>query len=404
MSRPDFTQRDTIRRNFGAGLIAGRGVEIGAGAFPQPLPPGAAASHYDLRNAAELRALFGTETIPVRPLSDLPNDFPSGADFLIAHNVLEHSPNPIGELIRWNGFVRAGGTVVLSLPHYLYCPDAKRSVPPLAHLIHDYVTGTDGDDFVSREHSASFALGWWEDFCRAHRTESIALFAHLALDSLKDERPDFHWHAYDSDLACETAAAAAILSGTGIEFLRCWRPDHEQTVGDILIAYRILGRSGISDVAQRLADLHVQMSNCVDAATALVRRELQPLVQQGPKLLTVLLTRPFNKEGDHCFVVPVPAQFLAFVEPHMTVTVQEGGVPLGPADSVHQTIRDRGAGAFSLWGSNLYFSSSDNSDCNRNGRNYFIKAYSASRGRPLAGMTPDRRITTCGNSHCARRG
>ena len=376
MSRPDFTQRDTIRRNFGEGLIAGRGVEIGAGAFPQALPPGATASHYDLRNAAELRALFGTETIPVRPLWDLPNDFPSGADFLIAHNVLEHSPNPIGELIRWNGFVREGGAVVLSLPHYLYCPDAQRRVPPLAHLIHDYVMGTDGNDFVSREHGASFALGWWEDFSRGQSTESIEVFAHLALDNLKGERPDLHWHAYDSELACETAAAAAILSGTRIQFLRCWRPDHEQTVGDILIAYKILSRSGVPDIAQMLAKLHVQMNSCVDAANALVRRELQPLVQDpASRLLTVPLTRPFNREGDYCFVVPVPAQFLAFVEPHMTVTMQESGVPLGPADAVHQTIRDHGAGAFSLWGDNLYFSSSDNSDCNRNGRNYAIKAH-----------------------------
>jgi hypothetical protein len=376
MSRPDFTHRDAIRRNFGAGLIAGRGVEIGAGAFPQQLPPGATASHYDLRNAAELRALFGTETIPARPVSDLPNDFPSGADFLIAHNVLEHSPNPIGELIRWNGFVREGGTVLLSLPHYHYCPDIYRIAPTLGHLIHDYVAGTDGNEFVSREHGASFALGWWEDFCHEHKTDSIEWFSCLALDSLKDEKPDFHWHAYDSNLACETAAAAAILSGTRIEFLRCWRPEHEQTVGDILIAYKILSRSGIPDIAQTLARLHVQQSSCIDAVNALVSRELQPLVRsRSPQLLTVPLLRPFSKEGNYCFVVPVPAQFRAFVEPRMTVTVQENGAALGPADTVHQTIRDQGAGAFSLWGDNLYFSSSDNSDCNRNGRRYVIKAH-----------------------------
>src|SRR5437763_16581749 len=106
MSRPDFTQRDTIRRDFSADLIAGHGVEIGAGAYPQMLPPGAMASHYDLRDAAGLKALFGEETISVRPISELPSDFPSGVDFLIAHNVLEHAPDPIGELIRWNACVR----------------------------------------------------------------------------------------------------------------------------------------------------------------------------------------------------------------------------------------------------------------------------------------------------------
>src|SRR3954468_769618 len=117
MSPPDFTQRDTIRRNFAADLIAGRGVEIGAGAYPQALPPGATAAQYDLRDAAELKALFGTETIPVRPMAELRSDFPAGADFLIAHNVLEHAPDPIGQLIRWNACVRDGGVVLISLPH-----------------------------------------------------------------------------------------------------------------------------------------------------------------------------------------------------------------------------------------------------------------------------------------------
>jgi hypothetical protein len=263
----------------------------------------------------------------------------------------------------------------LSLPHYLYCPDAKRSVPPLSHLIDDYLVETDGTDFVSREHGASFALGWWEDFCRSHKTNSAETFAHLALDNLKGERPDFHWHAYDSDLAFQTAAAAAMLSGTQIEFLRCWRPEHAQTIGDILIAYRILSRSEPNEIVKALGQLHVQQRDALNAASVLVRRTFEPFIQsQTPKLLTVPLFRPFSKEGDYCFVTPIPPQFLAFVEPHMKVTVHEDGVCLGPADSLHQLIRDRGNGAFSVWGSNLYFSSSDRSDCNRNGRQYAIKA------------------------------
>src|SRR5436853_732291 len=194
MSQADFTQRDTIRRNFAADLIAGHGVEIGAGAFPQALPPEATAAQYDLRDATELRGLFGTETIPVRPIAELRSDFPAGADFLIAHNVLEHAPDPIGELIRWNACVRESGVVVLSLPHYLYCPDARRRVAPPLHLLEDYREATDGSDFVSCDTGASFALGWWEDFCRHHNTQSIAEFSRLALDNLAGDRPDFHWH------------------------------------------------------------------------------------------------------------------------------------------------------------------------------------------------------------------
>jgi hypothetical protein len=48
----------------------------------------------------------------------------------------------------------------------------------------------------------------------------------------------------------------------------------------------------------------------------------------------------------------------------------EDGVPLRPGHSSHQTIRERGSGAFSHWQGGLYFSTSDNSDPATNGRSY----------------------------------
>jgi Sulfotransferase family len=52
----------------------------------------------------------------------------------------------------------------------------------------------------------------------------------------------------------------------------------------------------------------------------------------------------------------------------------EDGVPLGPAHSLHALIRNEGRGRFSHWGPQqmLLFSTSDNSDPNRNGRAYTI--------------------------------
>ena len=43
---------------------------------------------------------------------------------------------------------------------------------------------------------------------------------------------------------------------------------------------------------------------------------------------------------------------------------------LGPAHSSHQSIRERGQGAYSHSGQQLYFSTSNNSDPNKNGRRY----------------------------------
>jgi hypothetical protein len=52
------------------------------------------------------------------------------------------------------------------------------------------------------------------------------------------------------------------------------------------------------------------------------------------------------------------------------VVLLEDTLPLGPAHSLHDDIRRKGAGRYSHWGVGLYFSSSDNSDPRANGRAY----------------------------------
>lgn len=50
----------------------------------------------------------------------------------------------------------------------------------------------------------------------------------------------------------------------------------------------------------------------------------------------------------------------------------ENDTPLGPPHSLHDLIRDTGSGQFSHWGSDLYFSSSDNTDPRTNRRHYKV--------------------------------
>ena len=45
---------------------------------------------------------------------------------------------------------------------------------------------------------------------------------------------------------------------------------------------------------------------------------------------------------------------------------------IGPANALHKEILERGRGRFSHWGSDLVFSTSDNSDPNTNGRSYLV--------------------------------
>lgn len=53
-----------------------------------------------------------------------------------------------------------------------------------------------------------------------------------------------------------------------------------------------------------------------------------------------------------------------------TLQLYENGVPLGPAHSEHEDIRKYGLGQYSHWGTELIFSTSDNSNPLTNGRKY----------------------------------
>jgi hypothetical protein len=90
------------------------------------------------------------------------------------------------------------------------------------------------------------------------------------------------------------------------------------------------------------------------------------------------LTGPFKHEQGHCWVVHLPdlARW-ADSQPQQensTLMIYEDGRPLGPAHSQHDNIRKMGEGRFSHWEEALYFSTSDNTDPNNNGRKYSITA------------------------------
>jgi pectate lyase len=83
-------------------------------------------------------------------------------------------------------------------------------------------------------------------------------------------------------------------------------------------------------------------------------------------------TAPINADRGFAWIVNVP------VSPDVKkLRVFEDGKELGPGEALHATIRDTGLGAYSHWkGTNtfvIYFSTSDNSDPNTNGRTYEAK-------------------------------
>lgn len=85
-----------------------------------------------------------------------------------------------------------------------------------------------------------------------------------------------------------------------------------------------------------------------------------------------------RRDRGHCWTLAVPFDIAlgdTGDSPNWsTLELFEDGRALGPAHAPHDAIRDAGGGAFSHWGSSLYFSTSDNTDPRLSGRRYTARA------------------------------
>jgi hypothetical protein len=86
------------------------------------------------------------------------------------------------------------------------------------------------------------------------------------------------------------------------------------------------------------------------------------------------LRGPFLSNEGHCWTAHLPELHHVADSPETPqrspLMVYENGVPFLEAHVPHQYIRTEGGGLFSHWQDFLFFSSSDNSDPNTNGRRY----------------------------------
>jgi SAM-dependent methyltransferase len=81
-------------------------------------------------------------------------------------------------------------------------------------------------------------------------------------------------------------------------------------------------------------------------------------------------------ESGHCWIAPVPEMPPGDTVEHRYgsgLRFFENGVILRPIGAQHAHIRSKGGGAYSHWGTNLYFSTSDNTSPVLNGRRYSIQ-------------------------------
>ncbi len=98
-------------------------------------------------------------------------------------------------------------------------------------------------------------------------------------------------------------------------------------------------------------------------------------VDPGSLPLVATLAPPYQHISGHCWNTSLPDKNGDTPsEPRRSrVVLLEDGTPLGEAHALHDDIRKIGNGRYSHWGETLFFSTSDNTDPNTNGRQYEVR-------------------------------
>ena len=97
---------------------------------------------------------------------------------------------------------------------------------------------------------------------------------------------------------------------------------------------------------------------------------------RGPKESRIELKKPFARVGGLAYLAALPglaeAADSSDARHRSRFFLCEEGIALTWPHSLHDNIRRYGRGQYSHWGQHLYFSSSDGSDPNTNGREYAL--------------------------------
>lgn len=133
-------QVTAARRAVADLFIAGRGLELGAGSRPFPIPPHAVCYYGDIRDQEQLSRYFDTGNtaldgfIDAQTLEGVPA---ASQDFIISSHVIEHLEDPIGSIRATINALKPGGIFLLAVPDMEKTHDHLRPPTPLAHLIQD---------------------------------------------------------------------------------------------------------------------------------------------------------------------------------------------------------------------------------------------------------------------------
>lgn len=224
----DAAKRKEIADKF----LTGSGFEIGAGLTPSIFEGLQSLIFIDKRDKSELAELHGSP-IPytVMRLEEARRIYSGGADFVIAHHVIEHCANPVRMVQEWGSLIADKGLFFISLPSEKNACEVDRRPTPIEHILDDYVFNRESDNYDTQQHIPSFLNQWtaqWpETFSFAKH--GVAQFAKQSLVEMSKPDINAHYHTFTLEVAAQTIEAAFYFAKFGLRWLH-----QEETVPEAL--------------------------------------------------------------------------------------------------------------------------------------------------------------------------
>ena len=196
------------RAEIAARFLSGRGLEVGAGDRPFPVPKQAQVLYGDIRDADSVQTYFKTEDVrsgdrvDAQTFADIEDE---SMDFVISAHVIEHVRNPIGSIVNAIRVLRPGGIHILVVPDMRYTFDRRRPETTIEHVLLDHEQGGESTCRQSYEEHLRYVH---PELTNEHYSE--AEIESQSTENAKRWRDfDIHFHAWTKTGFEAVLAAAA---------------------------------------------------------------------------------------------------------------------------------------------------------------------------------------------------
>jgi SAM-dependent methyltransferase len=192
---PDVDYINHCRSEIAARFVRGRGIEVGAGSRPFPLPPDTLCFYGDVRDSAELADYFHSApdaivvngSLNAQTFEGIPSE---SQDFVVSAHVIEHLEDPIGSIRQALRVLKRDGVLILVVPDRRHTFDRDRPATSLDHLRTDALDG-----------GTSTRLEAYEEHVRyVHRTLTGEILSEERIrtdaQAIMKARMDVHFHCW----------------------------------------------------------------------------------------------------------------------------------------------------------------------------------------------------------------